>query len=69
MPFQGLVQEISQQIMPTLHFTADSIAALQEVTVVYLVVLFEDNNIGAIHTRRFTVMPKDEQHARCMCGE
>uniref|UniRef100_K4BRS4 Core Histone H2A/H2B/H3 domain-containing protein n=1 Tax=Solanum lycopersicum TaxID=4081 RepID=K4BRS4_SOLLC len=35
------------------------VAALQEAAEVYLVGLFEDTNLCAIHAKRFTIMPKD----------
>ena len=39
-------------------------AALQEATEAYLVGLFEDTNLCAIHAKRVTIMPKDMQLAR-----
>ncbi|RCV10130.1 hypothetical protein SETIT_2G087700v2 [Setaria italica] len=33
--------------------------ALQEATEAYLVGLFEDTNLRAIHAKRITIMPKD----------
>ena len=48
---------------------ADSIAALQEAKEVYLVGIFKDTNLCAIHAKRITFMPKDIQLARCICRE
>ena len=43
--------------------------ALQEACKAYLVWLFEDSNLCAIHAKRVTIMPKDIQLARHFCGE
>ena len=43
--------------------------ALQEAAEAYLVGLFEDTNLCAIHTKRVTIMLKDIQLARRIRGE
>ena len=43
-------------MMEILHFTAESVAALQEA---YLVRLFKDANFYVIHAERINIMPKD----------
>jgi hypothetical protein len=43
--------------------------ALQEAAEAYLVGLFEDTNLCAIHAKRVTIMPKDIQLARRIRGE
>nr|XP_045726935.1 histone H4-like [Mirounga angustirostris] len=43
--------------------------ALQEACEAYLVGLFEDTNLCAIHAKRVTIMPKDIQLARRIRGE
>ena len=40
------------------------VMALQEASEAYLVGLFEDTNLCAIHAKRVTIMPKDIQLAR-----
>ncbi len=42
---------------------------MQEASEAYLVGLFEDTNLCAIHARRVTIMPKDIQSARRIRGE
>ncbi|KAH8235835.1 hypothetical protein KR032_008685 [Drosophila birchii] len=42
---------------------------LQEASEAYLVGLFEDTNLCAIHAKRVTIMPKDIQLARRIRGE
>ena len=69
LPFQRLVREIAQDFKTDLHFAAQTMAALQEAAEAYLVGLFEDVNLCAIHAKRVTIMPKDIQLARCICGE
>ena len=51
------------------RFTATAIKALQEAAEAYLVGLFEDTNLCAIHAKQVTIMPKDIQLARRIRGE
>ncbi|KAI6683833.1 hypothetical protein NL676_029746 [Syzygium grande] len=44
-------------------------ALLQEVAEAYLVGLFEDTSLRAIHAKRVTIMPKDIQLAKRVRGE
>jgi histone H3 len=69
LPFQRLVREIASEFHPGLRFQATTILALQEASEAYLVGLFEDTNLCAIHARRVTIMPKDMQLARRIRGE
>jgi histone H3 len=69
MPFQRLVREIAQEFKTDLRFQSSAIAALQEASESYLVGLFEDSNLCAIHAKRVTVAPKDIQLARRIRGE
>lgn len=69
LPFQRLVREIAQDFKTDLRFQASAIAALQEASESYLVGLFEDTNLCAIHAKRVTIMPKDVQLARRIRGE
>ncbi|CAL2037955.1 unnamed protein product [Caenorhabditis brenneri] len=61
LPFQRLVREIAQDFKTELRFQSAAIGALQEAAEAYLVGLFEDTNLCAIHARRVTIMPKDMQ--------
>lgn len=69
LPFQRLVREISQEFRNDLRFQSTAIMALQEAAESYLVGLFEDVNLCAIHANRVTIMPKDVQLARRIRGE
>jgi histone H3 len=62
--FQRLVREIAQGYKEDLRFSKDAIEALQWDAEDYLISLFEDTNLCAIHTGRTTIMPKDMQLAR-----
>ena len=68
-PFQRLVREVSQDFKADLRFQSSAVMALQEASEAYLVGLFEDTNLCAIHARRVTIMPKDMQLARRIRGE
>jgi len=69
LPFQRLVRELAQDIKADLRFQSSAISALQESTEAYLVGIFEDSNLCAIHAKRVTIFPKDVQLARKIRGE
>ena len=76
LPFQRLVWEIScdskviaSPLCGKVRFQSLAIKALQEASEAYLVGLFEDTNLCAIHAKRVTIMPKDIQLARRIRGE
>ncbi|XP_014616975.1 PREDICTED: histone H3.3-like [Polistes canadensis] len=69
LPFQRLIREIAQDFKADLRFQRSSIFALQESCEAYLVGLFEDTNLCAIHDKRITIMPKDMQLARRIRGD
>jgi len=69
LPFARLVREISNQVAPEpFRWTAESMLAIQEATEDFMVHLFEDCNLCAIHAKRVTIMPKDLQLARRIRG-
>ena len=69
LPFQRLVREIAQDFKTDLRFQSAAILCLQEATEAYIVRLFDDANLCAIHARRVTIMPKDILLARRIRGE
>ena len=76
LPFQRLVREIANDIdvcpahlRGKIRFQSAAIMALQEAAEAYLVGLFEDSNLCAIHAKRVTIMPKDIQLARRIRGK
>jgi len=65
--FCRLVQEITQYcagVDKGFRWQGSAILALQEATENYLVKLFEDTNLCAIHAKRVTINPKDMQLAQ-----
>ena len=82
LPFQRLVREIATEIARAMgedkksylseggyRFQCAAFVALQEAAEAYLVGLFEDTQIAAVHAKRVTIMPKDMQLARRIRGE
>ena len=69
LPFQRLVREIAQDYKWDLRFQATAVMALQEAAEAYLVHLFEDTNLCALHAKRVTIQTKDMQLARRIRGE
>ena len=69
LPFQRLVREIAQEFRADLRFQSSAILAMQEASESYLVGLFEDSNLCALHSKRVTIMPKDMELARRIRGE
>merc|ERR1719343_458314 len=63
LPFQRLVRELTSDFKTDLRFQSQAVLALQEAAEAYLVGLFEDTNLCAIHAKRVTIMPKDLQLA------
>ncbi|KAK6319746.1 hypothetical protein J4Q44_G00088530 [Coregonus suidteri] len=64
-----LVREITQNFKTDLCFQSSAVMAVQEASEAYLVGLFQDTNLCAIHAKRATIMPKDIQLARRIRGE
>jgi len=68
-PFQRLVREVVHGVSPGLRCTADMVRVMQEAAEAYLVGLFQDTNLCAIHGGRSTIFVKDMQLARRIRGE
>merc|ERR1712231_50580 len=69
LPFQRLVREIASEYKNDLRFQSSAVLALQEASEAYMVGLFEDTNLCAIHAKRVTIMPKDMQLAKRIRGD
>ena len=75
LPFQRLVREVANDIAAGTRFPegprwqSQAVIALQEAAEAYLVHLFEDSNLEAIHAKRVTIQAKDIQLARRIRGE
>lgn len=72
LPFSRLVREVALGMQPAgidcLRWQSQAIQALQEAAEAFLVHLFEDTNLCAIHAKRVTIMQKDIQLARRIRG-
>ncbi|EPQ59437.1 histone-fold-containing protein [Gloeophyllum trabeum ATCC 11539] len=76
LPFSRVVREIAMDMTTDMNHYGDvglrwqssAILALQEATEAFLVHLFEDANLCAIHAKRVTIMQKDIQLARRIRG-
>ena len=69
LPFQRFVREIAMDFKTDLRYQGTAILALQEAAEAYLIGLYEDTQMCAIHGKRVTIMPKDIQLARRIRGE
>ena len=69
LPFNKLVREIAKTLKEDARFTVEAVLALQEASETYLVGLFEDCNVCAIHANRKTIMLKDMALARRVRGD
>ncbi|KAI4112247.1 MAG: hypothetical protein LQ345_006579 [Seirophora villosa] len=72
LPFSRLVRDIALSLVPiggeSLRWQSQAIQALQESCEAFLVHLFEDTNLCAIHAKRVTIQQKDVQLARRLRG-
>ena len=78
-PFQKLIREISWEyrVCPDgpgtpsiqVRFQSTAIAALQEAAENFIVGLFEDVNLLAVHAKRVTIMPRDIRLALRIRGD
>ena len=69
-PFQRIVREIMEEYSDKgLRIQGTALQALQEATETFIVELFEDTNLCAIHAKRVTILPKDMHLARRIRGK
>jgi histone H3 len=61
--FQRIVREIAQDFKTDICFQAKTLEALLEASEAYLIGLFEDTNLIAIHVKCVTIILKDIQFA------
>merc|ERR1712179_840373 len=73
MPFSRLIREVAQSVLgynvAEFRFQSAALMALREAAEAFLVTLFEDTVLCAIHAKRVTVMPRDMQLARRIRGD
>eukprot|EP00400_MALV-I_sp_L67-5_P000970 gene970-1147_t len=68
-PFARLVRELTESFKTDLRYQRTALEALQESAEAYIVGLFEDTNLCAIHGKRVTIFPRDMQLAKRLRGE
>ena len=69
LPFARVVKEISESLVSEpLRWQASAVESLQEAAEAYLVGLFDDANLCAIHAKRVTIQPRDIYLARRIRG-
>jgi histone H3 len=49
----------NHRVQKDLRFQSSALSALQEASEAYLVSLFEDMNLAALHAKRVTIMPRE----------
>ncbi|ODN79923.1 hypothetical protein L202_03810 [Cryptococcus amylolentus CBS 6039] len=73
LPFSRVVREVAMDVASAdateLRWQSSAIMALQEAAEAFLVHLFEDANLCAIHAKRVTIMQKDIHLARRIRGQ
>ena len=69
LPFQRLVREICVELGKDMRFQSVALLALQEASEAYLIGLFSDMQMCAVHAKRVTIQPKDMLLARRLRGE
>ena len=68
-PFVRLVREMAQDFGDDIRFSPDALEALQEDAESFLVSLFKDTNLCAIHAKRNTITPPNLKLDRHLRGE
>ncbi len=70
-PFQCLVRDITQKMFPhkDIRFQSLAVLALHEASEAYMVGMFEDTNLCAVHAKCVTIMPRDIFLARRLRGK
>ena len=63
LPFQRLVWEIAQDWGPEIRLQGIAMGVLQVAVKAYLMGLFKDTNLYALHAKQVTILPFDMQLA------
>ncbi len=72
LPFSRVVRDVMQETAlaaTDMRIAHDALEALQQAAEAYLIGLFEDAWLCAIHAKRVTIQPKDMTLARRIRGE
>ena len=68
-PFQHVVHQIAQKHKKDVRFQSTAVLALQEASEAYMVGMFEDTNLAALHAKCVTILPRDMALARRLRGD
>ena len=68
-PLQRIIKEITGKYMPDARYSIGAIEAVHQCIEAYMVGLFEDTGLCAVHARRKTIMTRDMRLARRIRGE
>ena len=68
-PFQRVVRDIALKYKKDVRFQSTAVLALQEASEAYMVGMFEDTNLAALHAKRVTILPRDLALARRLRGD
>ena len=63
-----IVKDLKVSLITGLRYQPAALEALQQAAESFIVGLFEDTNLAAIHAKRVTIMPKDIQLAQRIRG-
>ena len=63
-----IVKGLKVSLITGLRYQPAALEALQQAAESFIVGLFEDTNLAAIHAKRVTIMPKDIQLAQRIRG-
>ena len=66
---QRVIKEISSKYFPDARYSYGAIDAVQQCVESYMIGLFEDTQLCAVHAKRMTCMTKDMRLARRIRGE
>ena len=64
-----IIKDNAHNLDPSLRFQSHAMHALQEASEAYIVNIFQDTGLCAIHAKRCTIMLKDLTLARRLRGE
>ena len=64
-----LSARLRKNIKKDVRFQSTAVLALQEASEAYMVGMFEDTNLAALHAKRVTILPRDLALARRLRGD
>merc|ERR1711935_401165 len=68
-PFARFVRDVASDFIPGTKFSSVALETIQDMVERYVVAMYEDSNLCAIHAKRVTIYRKDMQLARRLRGD